>query len=100
MSALLLRLDENFFERSTRVHHAAFDDDDENDENDENENENDETMRMMKMMKTTMSKTTKRRRHVENNLKNVSKKIKMISKKKRSTCRLILNRLAIRMTSM
>jgi hypothetical protein len=54
----------------------------------------------MNMMKMTMSKTTKRRRHVENNLKKISKKIKMISKRKRSTCRLILNRLAIKMTSM
>jgi hypothetical protein len=57
-------------------------------------------MKMTKLMKTTMSRTTKRKRHVENNLKKISKKIKMISRKKRSTCCLILNRLAIKMTSM
>ncbi len=42
MSALFLRLDENFFERSTRVHHVAFDDDDEDDENDDDEKKIDE----------------------------------------------------------
>ncbi len=50
MSASFLRLDENFFMRSTRVHHLAFNDDDDddeknkNDEDDENNknNENDE----------------------------------------------------------
>ncbi len=45
MSALFLRLDENFFECLTRVHHVASDDDDEDDENDEHdddENENNE----------------------------------------------------------
>ncbi len=65
------------------------------------------TRRMMKMkamitkmMKTTMSKTTKRKRHVEKNSSRFSKKIAVFSRKNCSTCRLILNRLAIRMTSM
>jgi hypothetical protein len=55
---------------------------------------------MMKMMKTTMSRTTKRRWHVKKNLKKISKKIEMLSRKKRLTCCLILSRLVIRMTSM
>jgi hypothetical protein len=37
MFALLLRFDENFFMRSTRVHHVAIDD-----ENDEFENDDDD----------------------------------------------------------
>jgi hypothetical protein len=61
------------------------------------------TRRMMKMkamMKTIMSKTTKRKRHVEENSSKSSKKIEMFSKENRSTCRLILSRRAIKMTSM
>ncbi len=55
---------------------------------------------MTKIIKTTMLKITKRKRHVEKNSSKSSKKIKMFSRKNRSTCRLILSRLAIKMTSM
>ncbi len=58
------------------------------------------TTRMMKMMMMTMSKTTKRKWHVEKNLTKFTKKIEMFSKEKRSTSRLILSRSAIKMTSM